>query len=303
MQTEQKKHKTLERQISQELEFIQANRAGRQKKGKARQRRYDELVDSADKFSREAGLDSIIIKPGPRITGDVIVAKDLSKGYGNRLLIDAANFQIPPGSVVGIIGPNGTGKSTLFKMIMGYDKPDAGQIRVGDSIAPMYVDQSRDELDDGLTVLEAMTGGLEKLEIGGREILGRVYCAWFNFKGSRQQQLVSTLSGGERNRLQLARTLLLGGNLLLLDEPSNDLDVDTLRALETAIQNFAGTTMVVSHDRWFLDRIATHILAYEGESKLVFFEGGYSDYEEDRISRTGVRDPTAAKYMPMPEFS
>jgi len=303
LQEEKKRKKDLEAQIEKELEFINSRRSGRQKKGKARLRRYEELVDAAATYSREAGLDSIVITPGPWLGAEVVSVIGVSKGYGNRLLINNANFQIPPGAVVGIIGPNGAGKTTLFKMIMGTEQPDLGRIVVGDTVVPMYVDQGREGLDDESTVFDELTGGVDIIDIGGREIMSRAYCSWFNFKGSVQNQLVSTLSGGERNRLQLAKTLRLGGNLLMLDEPSNDLDVDTLRALETAIENFAGTVVCVSHDRWFLDRVATHILAYEGDSELRFFEGSYSEYEEDRIARTGVVDPVRVKYRPMPSFA
>lgn len=219
------------------------------------------------------------------------------------MLMSGADFSFPPGAVVGIVGPNGAGKTTLFKMIMGTETLDAGELNVGSTVVPMYVDQSRDELDGEKTVLEELTGGAPFINIGGREVMSRAYCSWFNFKAGKQNQYVSTLSGGERNRLQLAKSLSSGGNLLMLDEPSNDLDVDTLRALEVAIENFAGTVICVSHDRWFLDRIATHILAYEGDSQIVFFNGGYSEYEEDRIARTGVKDPTRMKYKPMPTLA
>lgn len=266
-------------------------------------RKYDELVASSREYNRKAGVDSIIITPGTFLQKDAIRAEEVSKGYGDRLLIDRASFEFPAGAVIGIIGPNGAGKTTLFDMIMGKTEPDRGKFVIGNSVQAMYVDQSRDGLDGDATVFDELSGGDTMIDVGGREISSRAYCSWFNFKGSVQNQPVSTLSGGERNRLQLAKTLRIGGNVLLLDEPSNDLDVDTLRALETAIQNFAGTVVCISHDRWFLDRIATHILAYEGDSKLKFFEGSYSEYEEDRIARTGSVDPTKATYKRMPKFA
>lgn len=261
------------------------------------------MVEASAAFRRDSALDSIVITQGPRLGDEVIKVKNLSKGYDGRMLINDATFEIPPGAVVGIVGPNGAGKSTLFKMIMGTETPDSGEIIVGDTVAPMYVDQSREGLDGDNAVWEELTGGADTIDIGGRDVMSRQYCSWFNFKGTIQNRKVSSLSGGERNRLQLAKTLRLGGNVLMLDEPSNDLDVDTLRALETAIENFAGTVLCVSHDRWFLDRIATHILAYEGDSRLVFYPGSYSDYEEDRIKRTGILDPTQVKYLPMPSMA
>lgn len=300
---ESTKKKSLERQMTKELEFINNMRSGQQKKGKARLRRYEELEKAAQDFTRDSELDSIVISPGPRLADEVVRVKNLCKGYGERLLINDATFELPAGAVVGIIGPNGAGKTTLFKMITGKEKPDAGDIVVGSSVAPMYVDQSREDLDPESTVFEEMTGDQDYLNIGGREVMGRAYCSWFNFKGTIQNRRVKDLSGGERNRLQLAKTLRLGGNVLMLDEPSNDLDVDTLRALENAIENFAGTVLCVSHDRWFLDRIATHILAYEGDSQVRFFPGSYSEYEEDRIARTGVVDPTTTTYKPMPTIA
>lgn len=302
---ESKKKATLEAQMAKELEFINATRGGRQKKGKARLRKYEDLESAAAAFNRSSELDSIVITPGPRLDPrePVVIAKGLSKGYGDRLLISDAAFEIPPGAVVGIIGPNGAGKSTLFKMMMGTEKPDQGELKLGKTAAPMYVEQMREDLDGESTVFEELTDGLDSFDIGGREVNSRAYCSWFNFKGKIQQRTVSSLSGGERNRLQLAKTLRLGGNLLMLDEPSNDLDVETLRALETAIENFAGTVLCISHDRWFLDRIATHIIAYEGDSEIRFFEGSYTEYEEDLLERTGSRDPTQVKYKPMPTFA
>lgn len=300
---ESSKKKTLQRQMQNELEFINSMRSGQQKKGKARLRKYADLEKSAEDFTRNSELDSIVISPGPRLADEVVRVKNLSKGYGERLLISDATFELPAGAVVGIIGPNGAGKTTLFNMITGKEQPDSGDVVVGSTVAPMYVDQSRGDLDPESTVFEEVTGDQDYLNIGGREVMGRQYCSWFNFKGSMQSRRVKDLSGGERNRLQLAKTLRLGGNVLMLDEPSNDLDVDTLRALETAIENFAGTVLCVSHDRWFLDRIATHILAYEGDSQVRFFPGNYGEYEEDRIARTGIIDPSNVTYKPMPTIA
>eukprot|EP00929_Paragymnodinium_shiwhaense_P013682 TRINITY_DN121528_c0_g1_i1.p1 TRINITY_DN121528_c0_g1~~TRINITY_DN121528_c0_g1_i1.p1 ORF type:complete len:711 (+),score=128.55 TRINITY_DN121528_c0_g1_i1:264-2135(+) len=303
LESEKGKQAALKRQMKEELDFINQSRGGQLKKGKARLRKYEDLQKQAANYTRDSTLDSIIINPGPRLSGTVVTAQGVCKGYGDRLLLNDAHFNIPPGAVVGVIGPNGAGKTTLFKMVMGYEKPDDGTLTIGDSVVPMYVDQSRDDLDGERTVYEEIADGYDVIDVGGREIMAHQYCSWFNFNGSIKDRQVSTLSGGERNRLQLAKTLRLGGNVLMLDEPSNDLDVDTLRALETAIENFAGTTIVVSHDRWFLDRIATHIIAYEGDSEVRFFSGSYSEYEADRFKRTGVADPTKVKYKPMPEFA
>jgi len=303
LEAQKKRKVNLEAQIRKELAFITKQQKGQQKKGKARQTKYADLLEQSEEFRRDSKMDSIVITPGPRLAGEVIEASGLCKGFGDRLLINDAKFDFPPGSVVGIVGPNGAGKTTLFKMIMGDEEPDAGKLVVGETVVPMYVDQSRAELDGENTVYEELCGGYHTVDVGGRQIPSKQYCAWYNFKGSITDRRVADLSGGERNRLQLAKTLKSGGNLLMLDEPTNDLDVETLRALEEAIENYAGTVLCVSHDRWFLDRIATHILAYEGDSELVFFQGGYSEYEEDRIARTGVVDPTATKYKPMPTFS
>eukprot|EP00444_Apocalathium_aciculiferum_P024037 CAMPEP_0183421138 /NCGR_PEP_ID=MMETSP0370-20130417/26900_1 /TAXON_ID=268820 /ORGANISM="Peridinium aciculiferum, Strain PAER-2" /LENGTH=604 /DNA_ID=CAMNT_0025605093 /DNA_START=15 /DNA_END=1827 /DNA_ORIENTATION=+ len=300
LQGETKKKKSLEREINSELEFINMNKAGRQKKGKNRLRKYDDLVKEATNFNRESDFDSIVIRPGPPLRSDVLTLGKVSKGYDGRLLINEANLMIPAGAVVGIIGPNGAGKSTLFNMIMGKIQPDSGTITIGKDVVPMYVDQSREDLDPEATVFDELTGGQFSFDFGGKECSSYKYCSWFNFKSNKQSQKVGTLSGGERNRLQLGKTLRLGGNVLMLDEPSNDLDVNTLRALETAIQNWAGTTICISHDRWFLDRIATHIIAYEGNSELRFFEGGYSEYEQDLIERTGSANPTKVEYKPIP---
>ena len=262
----------------------------RQAKGKARLNAYEELLnqDTAQKLEQV----EIYIPPGPRL-GDVVVeARGLRKAYGDLLLIDDLNFTLPRGGIVGVIGPNGAGKTTLFRMITGQEKPDAGTLRLGETVQLGYVDQSRDALAPNKSVWEEITGGDDELEIGKRKIASRAYVSWFNFKGAGQQRKVGTLSGGERNRVHLAKLLQKGSNLLLLDEPTNDLDVDTLRALEEALLNYAGCAVVISHDRWFLDRIATHMLAFEGDSEVVWFEGNYQDYEADRHRRLGTAADT-----------
>ena len=292
-----------ERALAAEYAFISQQKQGQAKKGKARLRKYEDLLEQSAAYVRQATLDSIVIPIGPRLGDQVVDANNLVKGFGDRLLIDNLSFQLPPGAVVGVIGGNGAGKTTLFRMIMGQDKPDAGELIVGQTVRPMCVDQSRGALDDAKSVYEEMCGGADELVIGGRSVPARAYCGWFNFKGGDQQKRVGDLSGGERNRLQLAKTLLIGGNLLLLDEPTNDLDVDTLRCLEDAITAFAGSVIVISHDRWFLDRVATHILAFEGDSQVTWFAGSYTEYEADRKRRTGVADPARVKYRPMPAMA
>ena len=280
--TESKRQKTLER----ELEWIRLSARARQAKGKARLNAYEQLLneDSAKAIDQV----EIYIPPGPRL-GDVVVeARGLRKGYGDQLLIDDLNFTLPRGGIVGVIGPNGAGKTTLFRMITGQEQPDAGTLRLGETVQLGYVDQSRDALDPAKGVWEEITGGMDELMIGKRPVASRAYVSWFNFKGAQQQRKVGTLSGGERNRLHLAKLLQRGSNLLLLDEPTNDLDVDTLRALEEALLNYAGCAVVISHDRWFLDRIATHMLAFEGDSRVVWFEGNYQDYEAHRRRRLGA---------------
>jgi ATPase subunit of ABC transporter with duplicated ATPase domains len=268
----------------------------RQAKGKARLNQYEELLreDTAQKIETA----EIYIPPGPRL-GDVVVeARHLKKGYGDNQLIEDLNFTLPRGGIVGVIGPNGAGKTTLFRMMIAQEKPDGGTLRLGDTVKIGYVDQSRDALDAKKTVWEEISGGLDEIELGKRAVASRAYASWFNFKGPAQQRKVGTLSGGERNRLHLAKLLKNGSNLLLLDEPTNDLDVDTLRALEEALLNFGGCAAVISHDRWFLDRIATHILAFEGDSEVVWFEGNYQDYEADRKRRLGAAadQPHRIKY-------
>jgi energy-dependent translational throttle protein EttA len=280
--TEGKRQRTLQR----ELEWIRMSARARQAKGKARLNAYEEMLSQETAQKLESV--EIYIPPGPRL-GDVVVeARTLRKGYGDVLLMDDMSFTLPRGGIVGIIGPNGAGKTTLFRMITGIEKPDAGSLRLGDTVEIGYVDQSRDALDPNHSVWEEITGGKDEVEIGKRSVSSRAYCSWFNFKGAGQQRKVGTLSGGERNRLHLAKLLKRGSNLLLLDEPTNDLDVDTLRALEDALLDFAGCAVVISHDRWFLDRIATHILAFEGDSRVEWFEGNYQDYEADRKRRLGA---------------
>lgn len=294
---EQKTQSALNKQIEEELEFINRQAKGQQKKGQARLRRYEDLVEEASKYVKASALDSIVIPIGPRLGNVVVEAQGLKKSYDDRVLFEDLNFSVPPGAVVGIIGGNGAGKSTLFRMIMGTEAPDSGTLKIGDTVSLMYVDQSRESLDPNKTVYQEIAGDQDEIDLNGRKISARSYCSNFNFAGEAQQKKVSMLSGGERNRLHLAKTLRQSGNLLLLDEPTNDLDVDTLLCLEQAIANFAGSTLVVSHDRWFLDRVATHILAYEGDSKITFFEGGYSDYEEDRKRRgLGSVAPTRVKF-------
>jgi ATP-binding cassette ChvD family protein len=280
--SETKRQKTLQR----ELEWIRMAPRARQAKGKARLNAYEQLLneDAAQKLEQV----EIYVPPGPRL-GDVVVeARALRKAYGDLLLIDDLNFTLPRGGIVGVIGPNGAGKTTLFRLIAGQEKPDSGSLRLGDTVQIGYVDQNRDALHAAKSVWEEISGGLDELAIGKRPVASRAYVSWFNFKGPQQQRKVGTLSGGERNRVHLAKLLQRGSNLLLLDEPTNDLDVDTLRALEEALVNYAGCAVVISHDRWFLDRIATHMLAFEGDSRVVWFEGNYQDYEADRRRRLGA---------------
>jgi ATPase subunit of ABC transporter with duplicated ATPase domains len=274
---------------------------GRQAKGKARLNAYEKLLEEDRSFEKHADPNEIHVPAGPRL-GDVVVeAEDLSKGYGDRLLIEKLSFRLPPAGIVGVIGPNGAGKTTLFRMIVGDEEPDSGHLRLGETVEIAYVDQSRESLEGERRVWEAISDGHDVVTLGRREVPARAYASWFNFKGADQQKLVKDLSGGERNRVHLARTLKAGGNLLLLDEPTNDLDVDTLRALEEALLGFAGCAVVISHDRWFLDRIATHILAFEGDSQVEWFEGNYQAYEADRRRRLGedAVQPHRIKYKPL----
>jgi ATP-binding cassette ChvD family protein len=274
------------RVLEQELEWVRAGTKGRHDKGRARLRRYEELAAEAER-DRPVDFDEIHIPLAPRL-GDVVVEADgLTKGYGDRLLIDDLSFSLPRGGIVGVIGANGAGKTTLFKLICGQERPDGGELRLGPTVQLAYVDQDRSSLDPSETVFEAISGGLDHFRVGGREMPTRAYVATFGFKGTDQQKPVGVLSGGERNRLNLALTLREGGNLLLLDEPTNDLDVDTLRSLESALLDFPGCAVVISHDRWFLDRIATHMLAFEGDSRVVWFEGNFADYQADKVRRLG----------------
>jgi ATP-binding cassette ChvD family protein len=278
----QARAKTLER----ELEWVRMAPRARQAKSKARLSAYEKLL--AQDTERHSQMESLYIPAGPRL-GDVVVEADgVSKAYGDRLLFEDMSFKLPPGGIVGVIGPNGAGKTTLFRMIVGDEQPDSGTLRIGETVQLGYVDQSRDALDPKHNVWQAISEGHDDVLLGKRSVASRAYVSWFNFKGADQQKLVGQLSGGERNRVHLARMLKTGANVLLLDEPTNDLDVDTLRTLEEAVLDFAGCVVVVSHDRWFLDRIATHILAFEGDSQVTWFEGNYQDYEEDRKRRLGA---------------
>ncbi len=287
--------------LERELEWIRMSPRARQSKGKARINAYAELVAEAEAAERRPDRLEISIPPGPRLGDQVVDALDVTKAFGDRLLFDGLTFHLPPGGIVGVIGPNGAGKTTLFRMIVGDEKPDGGRIDVGTSVQLAYVDQSRDVLDAAKTVFDEITGGQDRLVIGNRELHGRAYVASFGFTGSDQQKKVGQLSGGERNRVHLAKVLTSGGNVLLLDEPTNDLDVDTLRALEDGLLGFPGCAVVISHDRWFLDRIATHVLAFEGDSEARWFEGNFSDYETDRKRRLGVDadQPHRLRYKPL----
>jgi len=282
---EGKQEKARQKTINSELEWVRENPKGRRKKAKARISNYEELL--AQEAAVQLDQVQIHIPAGPRLGGVVVEAKALKKGFGDKLLIEDLSFSLPPGGIVGVIGPNGAGKTTLFKMITGDEAPDAGELKIGETVQVAAVDQSRDALDDNKTVWEEISGGDEQIMVGEREMNSRAYTSSFNFKGSDQQKKVGTLSGGERNRLHLAKVLKSGGNLLLLDEPTNDLDVDTLRALEEALLSFAGCAVVISHDRWFLDRVATHVLAFEGDSQVTWFEGNFEAYEEHRHELLG----------------
>ena len=289
---ESERQKTLQR----ELEWIKMSPKGRHAKGRARISSYEQLL--TQESERHAKDLEIYIPPGPRLGNIVVEADSVSKAYGDRLLVDGMSFRLPPGGIVGIIGPNGAGKTTLFRMITGQEEPDSGNIRIGETVKLAYVDQSRDSLNPEQTIWEAISDGQDTIQLGKQTVNSRAYVSRFNFSGADQQKKVGLLSGGERNRVHLAKMLKEGGNVILLDEPTNDLDVNTMRALEEALENFAGCAVVISHDRWFLDRIATHILAFEGESKVVWFEGNYSEYEEDRHARLGTAadQPHRIKY-------
>ncbi|MFM7769675.1 MAG: energy-dependent translational throttle protein EttA, partial [Bacteroidota bacterium] len=287
---ESKRRKILER----ELEWVRMNPKGRHAKNKARLQNYDKMMAEGER-EKEAKLE-IPIPNGPRLGNEVIVADQISKSFGERLLIENLSFKLPPAGIVGVIGPNGAGKTTMFRMIMGEEKPDSGSFTVGETVQIGYVDQRHHEIDLNKSVWEVVSGGNEVIEIGGQTINSRAYCSKFNFAGGDQQKKCGVLSGGERNRLHLAMTLKTEANVLLLDEPTNDIDVNTLRALEEGIESFAGCAVVISHDRWFLDRICTHILAFEGDSQVVYFEGTYSEYEENKRKRLGDAGPTRIKY-------
>ena len=299
LEIEEKAESARQKQLQHELEWIRMSPRARQAKGKARLTSYEQLLAAAPE--RRQGPGEIYIPPGPKLGGLVVEAKQVRKGYGERLLIDDLTFKLPPGGIVGVIGPNGAGKTTLFLMISGAEKPNAGELRIGDTVKLAYVDQSRESLQGDKTVFEEVSAGLEQITLGQRSLNSRAYLANFNFKGPDQQKRVKDLSGGERNRVHLAKVLKLGANVILLDEPTNDLDVETLRSLEEALLEFAGCAVLISHDRWFLDRVATHILAFEGDSKVFFFEGNYQDYEADKKKRLGAEAlvPKRIRYKPL----
>jgi ATP-binding cassette ChvD family protein len=293
---EGREEEARQRTLAREQEWISSSPRARQAKSKARYERYEELLKKAGEKQTQTA--QIVIPVAERLGQNVVDFTDLKKGFGENLLIDDLTFKLPPGGIVGVIGPNGAGKTTLFRMITGQDKPDAGTIKVGESVQLGYVDQSRDSLDGKKSVWEEISGGLDQIQLGKREVNSRGYCSAFNFKGADQQKKVGQLSGGERNRVHLAKMLKSGANVLLLDEPTNDLDVDTLRALEEALEDFAGCAVIISHDRWFLDRIATHILSFEGDSHVEWFEGNFQDYEKDKMRRLGIDSivPERIKY-------
>jgi ATP-binding cassette ChvD family protein len=294
--TEEKQQEALRKTLARELEWVRGNPKARQAKSKARVQRYEELA--SQEFQTRNETNEIYIPPGPRLGELVIEANNLKKGFGDRLLFDNLNFNLPAGGIVGVIGPNGAGKTTMFRLLTGQEQPDAGEVRIGPSVKLAYVDQSRQSLDDSKTVWQEISGGLELIKVGNYETSSRGYVGRFNFRGAQQQQLIGDLSGGERNRVHLAKVLKTGGNVLMLDEPTNDLDIETLRALEEALLSFPGCAIVISHDRWFLDRIATHILAFEGNSEVVWFTGNYAEYVEDLKRRKGddADQPTRIRY-------
>ncbi len=296
LQVEEKTESKRQRSLQRELDWIRMSPRARQAKGKARLNAYEDLL--AEDSAKKVDTVEIYIPPGPRLGDIVVEARGLKKAYGDTVLFENLTFTLPPAGIVGVIGPNGAGKTTTFRLITGQEQPDAGTLRLGQTVQVGYVDQSRDALDPNKSVFDEITGGAEEIEMGKKTVASRAYVSWFNFKGGQQQRKVGTLSGGERNRVHLAKLLRKGSNLLLLDEPTNDLDIDTLRALEEALLNYAGCAVVISHDRWFLDRIATHILAFEGDSQTVWYEGNYQDYEADRKRRLGAQadQPHRIKY-------
>ena len=301
LEQEEKGEQSRMKAMKSELEWVRSNAKGRHAKGKARIARYEEMA--SQNFEARNETNELFIPPGPRLGDNVIEAVHLNKGFGDRLLIEDLNFNLPRGGIVGVIGPNGAGKSTLFKMLMSMEKPDSGELKIGDTVQMAYVDQSRDALDDNKTAWEEISDGQDIITVNGMQINSRAYLSRFNFKGSDQQKRVGDLSGGERNRLHLAKLLQSGGNVLLLDEPTNDLDIETLRALEEALLEFAGCAVVISHDRWFLDRIATHMLAFEGDSHVEWFEGNYADYEEDKKRRLGDEAATQPHRITYKKFT
>ena len=299
LELEQKQEQARIKSMKHELEWVRSNPKGRHAKSKARMARFDEL--QSQEFQSRNETNEIYIPPGPRLGDLVIEAEGLKKAYGENLLYDNLSFTLPKGGIVGIIGPNGAGKTTLFRILTGQETPDAGTLRIGETVQIAYVDQSRDSLDDSKTVWEEISDGADNIVVGRYEMSSRAYCSRFNFKSTDQQKRIGDLSGGERNRVHLSKLLKSGGNLLLLDEPTNDLDVETLRALEEALLTFPGCAVVISHDRWFLDRIATHILAFEGNSEVFFFQGSYSEYEENKLKRLGNEEPKRVRYRKLME--
>ncbi len=301
LEQEEKASSYRQQFLERELSWVSSSQKARQAKSKSRLARYEEMREEFEANKKKESTGEIYIPPGPKLGGLVVEAKNIRKGFGDRLLIDDLTFKLPPNGIVGVIGPNGAGKTTLFRMIMGQEQPDAGEFKVGDSVKLAYVDQSRDLLAGDKSVWQEISGGIDHLDLGGRIVQSRAYLSWFAFKGADQQKRVKDLSGGERNRVHLAKVLKEGGNLLLLDEPTNDLDVETLRSLEEGLEGFAGCAVIISHDRWFLDRVATHILAFEGDSKVVWFEGNFQDYEDDKKKRLGADAlmPKRIKYKPL----
>ncbi len=288
LQLEEKTSSARQKFLDRELQWVSSSQKARQAKSKARLERYDEMREEYERDKGKQSTGEIFIPPGPKLGGKVVEAKGVRKSFGDRLLFDDLNFKLPPNGIVGIIGPNGAGKTTLFRMIMGQEKPDAGELIIGETVKLAYVDQSREALQGEQSVFQEVSNGLDQLDLGGRIVASRAYLSWYAFKGADQQKRVKDLSGGERNRVHLAKLLKEGGNLILLDEPTNDLDVETMRSLEEGLETFAGCAVIITHDRWFLDRVATHILAFEGDSKVVWFEGNFQDYEEDKKKRLGA---------------